>query len=298
MIYKSQEVILSIINREGGKVMSIVNSITNNNVQYKPYVPSPSVESKGSDVASRNTEKAATGVSINEYGDEFKRSSIIENEDGAVFSKPKNRDDVTARVPEEEELPKIDSLVGYTNAQVERFYHEGRITRYDYDVKMEQKKEMLQSEMVKRDSLDQLKKVDTARDDKAKEDFKAREDFSTRAEAVKADVAKVETAKAETVKAEEVKADTKKADIKSEEAKDGRERVREESKDVEKDVREAAKKSAARLNARMSAIEREEREDREFEIIESGEDPAKTFRMIQNLDNLGSNIEGGIWNIA
>jgi len=278
--------------------MSVVNSITNNNVQYKPYIPSLSVESKGTDASKISSVGANANASVNEYGDEFKRSSIIENEDGAVFSKPKNKDDVMARVPEEEELPKIDSLVGYTNAQVERFYHEGRITRYDYDTKMEQRKEMLQSEQVKNDSSDQRKKIDTARDDKAKEDFKAREDFSTKTEAVKADVAKVETAKAETVKAETVKAETKKADIKSEEVKDGRERVREESKDIEKNVREDAKRDAARLNARMSALEREQREDREFEVIESGEDPAKTFRMIQNLNNLGSDIEGGIWNIA
>ena len=34
--------------------------------------------------------KVGTDVSRNEYGDEFLRSSIVKNEDGAVYSKPRN----------------------------------------------------------------------------------------------------------------------------------------------------------------------------------------------------------------
>jgi hypothetical protein len=48
----------------------------------------------------------------------------------------------------------------------------------------------------------------------------------------------------------------------------------------------------------MTAVSNEARDNEEFEIVESGNDPMATFRIVQNLNNLGSGVEGGTWNIA
>jgi len=156
--------------------------------------------------------KVGTDVSRNEYGDEFLRRSIVKNEDGAVYSKPRNVEADRARVPAEEELPKIDSLIGYTASQVEQFYYEGRISRYDYDVKMEQREELLASNNVSDDSRDAQRVNDTVRDAKAQSDQKAdKADVARQENAKQADRADV--VKQETAKQDIAKDDAKKADI-------------------------------------------------------------------------------------
>jgi len=275
--------------------MAGINNIIGNN-QYNSFAIPEGV--KSNETKPENTtnvdkktgadSKVGTGVSRNEYGDEFLRSSIVKNEDGAVYSKPRNVEVDKARVPEEEELPKIDSLIGYTASQVEQFYYEGRISRYDYDVKMEQREELLASNNVNDDSRDAQRVNDTVRDAKAVSDQKAD----------RADVAEQETVKQETTKQDVAKEDVKKADDSERQVKArGNETYKarkDELENIESDSREREKV----FNKQMTAISNEARSNEEFEIIESGNDPMATFRVVQNLNNLGSGVEGGTWNIA
>lgn len=241
--------------------------------------------------------KVGTDVSRNEYGDEFLRSSIVKNEDGAVYSKPRNVEADKARVPAEEELPKIDSLIGYTASQVEQFYYEGRISRYDYDVKMEQREELLASNNVSDDSRDAQRVNDTVRDAKAKSDQEAdKADVvkqETEKQADRADVVKQETAKQDIAKDDAKKADDSERQVKASSNETYKAR-KEELNEVDSDAREREKV----FNKQMTAISNEARSNEEFEIIESGNDPMATFRVVQNLNNLGSGVEGGTWNIA
>ena len=241
--------------------------------------------------------KVGTDVSRNEYGDEFLRSSIVKNEDGAVYSKPRNVEADRARVPAEEELPKIDSLIGYTASQVEQFYYEGRISRYDYDVKMEQREELLASNNVSDDSRDAQRVNDTVRDAKAQSDQEADKADVARQETAKqadrADVVKQETAKQDVAKDDAKKADDSERQVKASSNETYKAR-KEELNEVDSDAREREKV----FNKQMTAISNEARSNEEFEIIESGNDPMATFRVVQNLNNLGSGVEGGTWNIA
>jgi len=241
--------------------------------------------------------KVGTDVSRNEYGDEFLRRSIVKNEDGAVYSKPRNVEADRARVPAEEELPKIDSLIGYTASQVEQFYYEGRISRYDYDVKMEQREELLASNNVSDDSRDAQRVNDTVRDAKAQSDQKADKADVARQENAKqadrADVVKQETAKQDIAKDDAKKADDSERQVKASSNETYKAR-KEELNEVDSDAREREKV----FNKQMTAISNEARSNEEFEIIESGNDPMATFRVVQNLNNLGSGVEGGTWNIA
>ncbi len=241
--------------------------------------------------------KVGTDVSRNEYGDEFLRSSIVKNEDGAVYSKPRNVEADRARVPAEEELPKIDSLIGYTASQVEQFYYEGRISRYDYDVKMEQREELLASNNVSDDSRDAQRVNDTVRDAKAKSDQEADKADAVKQETAKqadrADVVKQETAKRDVAKDDAKKADDSERQVKASSNETYKAR-KEELNEVDSDAREREKV----FNKQMTAISNEARSNEEFEIIESGNDPMATFRVVQNLNNLGSGVEGGTWNIA
>jgi hypothetical protein len=241
--------------------------------------------------------KVGTDVSRNEYGDEFLRSSIVKNEDGAVYSKPRNVEADKARVPADEELPQIDSLIGYTASQVEQFYYEGRISRYDYDVKMEQREELLASNNVSDDSRDAQRVNDTVRDAKAKSDQKADKADVVRQETAKqadrADVVKQETAKQDIAKDDAKKADDSVRQVKASSNETYKAR-KEELNEVDSDAREREKV----FNKQMTAINNEARSNEEFEIIESGNDPMATFRVVQNLNNLGSGVEGGTWNIA
>ena len=241
--------------------------------------------------------KVGTDVSRNEYGDEFLRSSIVKNEDGAVYSKPRNVEADRARVPAEEELPKIDSLIGYTASQVEQFYYEGRISRYDYDVKMEQREELLASNNVSDDSRDAQRVNDTVRDAKAQSDQKADKADAAKQETAKqadrADVVKQETAKQDVAKDDAKKADDSERQVKASSNETYKAR-KEELNEVDSDAREREKV----FNKQMTAISNEARSNEEFEIIESGNDPMATFRVVQNLNNLGSGVEGGTWNIA
>lgn len=241
--------------------------------------------------------KVGTDVSRNEYGDEFLRSSIVKNEDGAVYSKPRNVEADRARVPAEEELPKIDSLIGYTASQVEQFYYEGRISRYDYDVKMEQREELLASNNVSDDSRDAQRVNDTVRDAKAKSDQEADKADAVKQETAKqadrADVVKQETAKQDVAKDDAKKADDSERQVKASSNETYKAR-KEELNEVDSDAREREKV----FNKQMTAISNEARSNEEFEIIESGNDPMATFRVVQNLNNLGSGVEGGTWNIA
>ncbi|MCR4612094.1 MAG: hypothetical protein K5644_09375 [Lachnospiraceae bacterium] len=258
--------------------MSAVNIINDNNMQYNSYVASRDVKPVSVEITEGSRVAQESNTSVNEYGDEFVRSSIIKTEDGAVYSKPVNGEDRSARVPAEEELPKIDSLIGYTTAQVQRFYYEGRISRYDYDVEMEQKSELLKSNSGTNDSEDARGIVSTTGDVKTVD----------APEATASEVAKAETAKT---------AD-KKADESERQVKADNERVYDNSRSARDEIVEDAKKNAEVLNAEMSVIENEQREDEEFEIIESGNDPVATFKLVQNLSNLGLGVEGGTWNIA
>lgn len=241
--------------------------------------------------------KVGTDVSRNEYGDEFLRSSIVKNEDGAVYSKPRNVEADRARVPAEEELPKIDSLIGYTASQVEQFYYEGRISRYDYDVKMEQREELLASNNVSDDSRDAQRVNDTVRDAKAQSDQKADKADVVKQETAKqadrADVVQQETAKQDIAKDDAKKADDSERQVKASSNETYKAR-KEELNEVDSDAREREKV----FNKQMTAISNEARSNEEFEIIESGNDPMATFRVVQNLNNLGSGVEGGTWNIA
>lgn len=241
--------------------------------------------------------KVGTDVSRNEYGDEFLRSSIVKNEDGAVYSKPRNVETDRARVPAEEELPKIDSLIGYTASQVEQFYYEGRISRYDYDVKMEQREELLASNNVSDDSRDAQRVNDTVRDAKAQSDQKADKADVVKQETAKqadrADVVNQETAKQDVAKDDAKKADDSERQVKASSNETYKAR-KEELNEVDSDAREREKV----FNKQMTAISNEARSNEEFEIIESGNDPMATFRVVQNLNNLGSSVEGGTWNIA
>lgn len=223
--------------------------------------------------------KVGTDVSRNEYGDEFLRSSIVKNEDGAVYSKPRNVEADKARVPEEEELPKIDSLIGYTTSQVQQFYYEGRISRYDYEVKMEQREELLASEEVDNDSDEDQRAVNTT--DNA-------EDVGVN-ELTASEKNKVEVTKDSNDKAVEDERQTKATN----------EKVYKDNKEAKSEIVSDANKDAEALNKKMSVIGNEQRDNEEFEIIESGNDPAATFKLVQNLNNLGSGVvEGGTWNIA
>jgi hypothetical protein len=261
--------------------MSNVGNITTNHELNTYRIPG-GVKSVDVDLKPKNPvnqdKKVDTGVSVNEYGDEFLRSSVVKTDDGVVYEKPRNSDDDKARVPREEELPKIDSLIGYTAAQVEEFYYEGRISRYDYDVKMEQKKELLQSDVVNNGSRDAKSIVGTANDAKA----------SDAQEAVTSD----------SIKQEDVKIDNKKAEESERQAKASSDEIyktrKHEMDDVISDVRERDKV----FNAQMMSLNNEQRSNEEFEIVESGEDPLATFKVVQGLNNLGSGVEGGTWNIA
>jgi flagellar biosynthesis GTPase FlhF len=202
-----------------------------------------------------------------------------------------------ARVPAEEELPKIDSLIGYTASQVEQFYYEGRISRYDYDVKMEQREELLASNNVSDDSRDAQRVNDTVRDAKAKSDQEADKADAVKQETAKqadrADVVKQETAKRDVAKDDAKKADDSERQVKASSNETYKAR-KEELNEVDSDAREREKV----FNKQMTAISNEARSNEEFEIIESGNDPMATFRVVQNLNNLGSGVEGGTWNIA
>jgi hypothetical protein len=257
--------------------MSINNVSFNNSIQYNPYVASRDVNS--ADVEANKRSAQTDNASINEYGDEFVRSSITRTEDGAVFAKPVISDDVTARVPEEEELPKIDSLIGYTTSQVQQFYYEGRISRYDYDVKMEQREELLASEEVDNDSDEDQRAVNTT--DNA-------EDVGVN-ELTASEKNKVEVTKDSNDKAVEDERQTKATN----------EKAYKDNKEAKSEIVSDANKDAEALNKKMSVIGNEQRDNEEFEIIESGNDPAATFKLVQNLNDLGSGVvEGGTWNIA
>jgi hypothetical protein len=267
--------------------MNNVNMI-NNNVQFNPYATSPDVKAVDQKVTNNNQMSSDNNASVNEYGDEFVRSSIIKTEDGAVYNKPRNSEDNTARVPREEELPKIDSLVGYTASQVQRFYYEGRISRHDYDVKMEQKSELLKSEGAIANPKESQVVVSTADESKR----------SVVREALTSEGAKAETVKADARKVDVNKAEAKKVDEKARQDKAGSEKVYNDSRDMRDEIISKAEEDARVLNAKMSAIDNEKRNNEEFEVIESGNDAAATFRLVQNLSNLGSGVEGGTWNIA
>lgn len=270
--------------------MAGINNVISNNT-YNSFVIPEGVKSQETkpenttnvDKKTGADSKVGTDVSRNEYGDEFLRSSIVKNEDGAVYSKPRNVEADKARVPEEEELPKIDSLIGYTASQVEQFYYEGRISRYDYDVKMEQREELLASNNVSNDSRDAQRVNDTVRDAKAVSDQMAD----------KADTIKQENAKQDVAKEDVKKADDSERQVKASSNETYKNR-KNEMKDIESDSREREKV----FNRQMTAISNEARSNEEFEIIESGNDPMATFRVVQNLNNLGSSVEGGTWNIA
>jgi len=284
--------------------MAGINNIIGNN-PYNSFAIPEGV--KSNDTKPENTtnvdkktgadSKVGTDVSRNEYGDEFLRSSIVKNEDGAVYSKPRNMEADKARVPAEEELPKIDSLIGYTASQVEQFYYEGRISRYDYDVKMEQREELLASNNVSDDSRDAQRVNDTVRDAKAQSDQKADKADVVKQETAKqadrADVVKQETAKQDVAKDDAKKADDSERQVKASSNETYKAR-KEELNEVDSDAREREKV----FNKQMTAISNEARSNEEFEIIESGNDPMATFRVVQNLNNLGSGVEGGTWNIA
>lgn len=284
--------------------MAGINNIIGNN-PYNSFAIPEGV--KSNDTKPENTtnvdkktgadSKVGTDVSRNEYGDEFLRSSIVKNEDGAVYSKPRNMEADKARVPAEEELPKINSLIGYTASQVEQFYYEGRISRYDYDVKMEQREELLASNNVSDDSRDAQRVNDTVRDAKAQSDQKADKADVVKQETAKqadrADVVKQETAKQDVAKDDAKKADDSERQVKASSNETYKAR-KEELNEVDSDAREREKV----FNKQMTAISNEARSNEEFEIIESGNDPMATFRVVQNLNNLGSGVEGGTWNIA
>lgn len=270
--------------------MANVSNITGNNLYNSFAIPEGvrSVETRpenevNADKRAGVDSKEGTNVSRNEYGDEFLRSSIVKNEDGAVYSKPRNVEADEARVPAEEELPKIDSLIGYTASQVKQFYYEGRISRYDYDVKMEQREELLASDNVSNDSRDAKKVNDTVRDAKAVSDQ----------DAEKADGIKQENAKQDVAKEDVRKAYDSDRQVKASSNETYRSR-REEMEDIESDSRERDRV----FNKQMAAIGNEARSNEEFEIVESGNDPMATFRVVQSLNNLGSGVEGGAWNIA
>ena len=284
--------------------MTNVNNITGSNLYNSFAIPEgvKSNETKPENTTNVDKKtgadsKVGTDVSRNEYGDEFLRSSIVKNEDGAVYSKPRNVETDKARVPAEEELPKIDSLIGYTASQVEQFYYEGRISRYDYDVKMEQREELLASNNVSDDSRDAQRVNDTVRDAKAKSDQEADKADAVKQETAKqadrADVVKQETAKQDVAKDDAKKADDSERQVKASSNETYKAR-KEELNEVDSDAREREKV----FNKQMTAISNEARSNEEFEIIESGNDPMATFRVVQNLNNLGSGVEGGTWNIA
>jgi len=284
--------------------MTNVNNITGSNLYNSFAIPEGVKSNVTKPENSTNVDKktgadskVGTGVSRNEYGDEFLRSSIVKNEDGAVYSKPRNVEADKARVPAEEELPKIDSLIGYTASQVEQFYYEGRISRYDYDVKMEQREELLASNNVSDDSRDAQRVNDTVRDAKAESNQKADKADAVKQETAKqadrADVVKQETAKRDVAKDDAKKADDSERQVKASSNETYKAR-KEELNEVDSDAREREKV----FNKQMTAISNEARSNEEFEIIESGNDPMATFRVVQNLNNLGSGVEGGTWNIA
>jgi hypothetical protein len=259
--------------------MSTVGNITTNN-EYNSYrIPESikSAEVKPKEPVNQE-KKVGADKSVNEYGDEFLRSSVVKTDDGVVYEKPRIGEDDKARVPAEEELPKIDSLIGYTASQVKQFYYEGRISRYDYDVKMEQNKELLKSNVSDNDSRDARSVIGTANDAKAVNSQEAVVSKDTKQEDTKADVKKAEESQ------RQVKAS-------SEEVYKTRKR---EMDDVESDVLERDKA----FNKTMMSINNEQRSNEEFEIIESGNDPLATFKVVQSLNNLGSGVEGGTWNIA
>ena len=279
---------------KGGRDMNTIN-ISNKNIQFNPYVASREVQSLGKQAEESVKVGAQSNASVNEYGDEFVRSSIYETEDGAVYSKPVVGDDDAARVPGGEELPKIDSLIGYTASQVEQFYQQGRISRYDYDTKMEQRKEFLSSVGMNNESEDaqKVKKEENKNTtgEKAAEAVAKEEEAKV---ALEKDDAKLASEKNDANKAEsnKVAADDRRTEA-------DREKVYETGKEAKKEIATENGKEVKELNKKMSAISDEQRSNEEFEIIESGNDPAATFKLVQDLNNLASGVlEGSTWNIA
>lgn len=261
--------------------MSAVNFI-NNNLNFNTYAASYDVGVVRTEDGTVNQRQTGNS-SVNEYGDEYVRSSIIETADGAVYNKTTGTD--AARVPGGEELPEIDSLVGYTVSQAEQFYYEGRISRYDYDQKIEQHDELLEKEGALETSDKRLAQ-DKDRSNDVRGDINNRE------------IARDDQAKADQTKADQTKANRSDAYDKAKQDTDNKEKVYESSRDTRREVISDANDRARVLNARMSAIEQEERSNEEFEIIESGNDSAATFRLVQNLTNPSSSIAGEVWNIA
>ena len=106
----------------------ITNDFSINSISYN-YDPSVTASDGVKQPESAKTYDANTNI----FGDSFEKSYILDNADGRV----------AARMPQKQELPQIDSLAGYTMSQIETFYLQGRISRYDYDLKVQQVRERL-----------------------------------------------------------------------------------------------------------------------------------------------------------
>jgi hypothetical protein len=144
---------------------------------------------------------------------------------------------------------------------------------------MEQREELLASEEVDNDSDEDQRAVNTT--DNA-------EDVGVN-ELTASEKNKVEVTKDSNDKAVEDERQTKATN----------EKAYKDNKEAKSEIVSDANKDAEALNKKMSVIGNEQRDNEEFEIIESGNDPAATFKLVQNLNDLGSGVvEGGTWNIA
>lgn len=245
--------------------MNNINSVSNyriesmNPVKLGYGVSKTEVDAKANEV---KIEKEV--ISSSEHGDEFIRTSIARTDDGVVFKKPEDASvKAQVRVPEGEELPEIDSLVGFTTAQVERFYYEGRISRHDFDVKMEE--------------FDaRLKEAVGNEDDKSGD------------------------AKREMVASEEAKTSERKEDFKDEGVKASSEKeVQKDNSvrtEVKKDMISDASERVEDFNIKMTYAMNAVQEEKIIKIIDSGKDPMATLEAVRGTQ--GSGMEGRTWSLA
>ncbi len=167
------------------------------------------VDSFGGDSASLNiSENSREAVSAG-------GRIVLASEDGIVIEKEKNtkekvKEEQTARNESDTKVSKeqdqIKDLTGYTGSQVESLYREGRVSRKDYEEKLEEI-EKLREGYSKADEKKSAAKEELEKAQESKEAEKKTEPVKTEKPEVKPEV-KPETAKAD----DEKKTDTKTSD--------------------------------------------------------------------------------------
>ena len=122
-------------------IESIADSAkANKQVQNKEKTETP-VEEKTAKQAEAISFSQNDIVSISEDGDTVQASKAGINASGTKgILVSASEDGAVTQVSDDKGEREIDSLAGYTKSQVEQLYREGRISRYEYDQNMENRK--------------------------------------------------------------------------------------------------------------------------------------------------------------